>query len=56
MKLPTASGRQAQGGASGKCRYNYKVGSLLAPAYRQEGGAFSRLAREKDRTDYMWAM
>ena len=54
----TASRRQALGGASGKCRYDMIAGSALtplresvsalpAPAYRQEGGASSRLARDR---------
>ncbi len=34
--------RQAQGGVSGKCRYDYKVG--FPP--RLKGGPSSRLARE----------
>jgi len=48
MKLPTY--RAALPG-----NVDMIIGSALlpAPAYRQEGGASSRLAREKDGTDYM---
>jgi len=35
-----------QGGASGKCRYDYRVGFPPRPCYGQEGGASSRLARD----------
>jgi hypothetical protein len=43
VKLPApAYGKQAQGGASGKCRYDYRVG--FSP--RLQGGASSRLASD----------
>jgi murein DD-endopeptidase MepM/ murein hydrolase activator NlpD len=37
-----------QGGASGKCRYHYRVGFPPRPCYGQEGGASSRLARGQE--------
>ena len=45
-------GRQAQGGASGKCRYDHTVGFApfaASPPLQQESGASSRLAREKEK-------
>ena len=36
----------AHNGASGRCRYNDRVGFPPRPCHRQEGGASSRLARE----------
>jgi hypothetical protein len=65
MKLPApafaeaASRRQAQGGASGKCRYDYRVGFDSSPGVRfrppsqptadRQDGASSRLARDLNR-------